>query len=260
MIARTFGAAAALIFGVASLGAAETRNIDKTLPLSAAGAVSLDTHNGSIAVRTWDRPQVEVHVRIESHGLSSVARYRLDDVKVDIDGTPDRVSIKTRWLDRSASSLWSLIGFSWMDTPELSYAIMAPRGARWQVDTHNAKAEIRDVNAPLQISTHNGAVRVVNLGGPIDLSMHNGYANVDFASFNQDSRINTHNGTVELALPASSRFNVDARGHHIHVASAFPVVTRTSDSARGDVAGSINGGGPSLHLTAHNGAFRISSK
>jgi hypothetical protein len=260
MIARTSGLAAALLLGFASLGAAETRNIDKTLPLRPGGSVSLEAHNGWIAIRTWDRPEVEVHIKVESRGSSSVARYRLNEVKVDIDGTPDSVSIKTRWFERSAWSLWSLIGGDWIDMPEITYSIMAPKGARWRVDDHNAKAEIRDVSAPLEVSTHNGSVRVVNLSGPLALSMHNGYVNVDFASFTQDSRIDTHNGTVELTLPASTKFNLDARGHHINVASAFPVLTRASDSGRRDVAGPVNGGGPSLHLTAHNGAFRIRSK
>src|SRR5204863_7829794 len=111
-----------------------------------------------------------------------------------------------------------------------------------------AKAEIRDVNAPLEVSTHNGSVRVLNLGGRLELSMHNGYANVDFASFTKDSRISAHNGTVELAMPASSKFNLNSRGNHIRVNSDFPVNVRSSNFGRDDVSGSVNGGGPDLRF------------
>ena len=68
MIARLAGFAAALILGGAPFVAAETKNIDRTVPLSAAGTVTLEAHNGSIVVRTWDRPEVEIHVRITSLG------------------------------------------------------------------------------------------------------------------------------------------------------------------------------------------------
>jgi len=259
MITR-LGVLAVLTLGCASLAGAETRNIDRTLPLTAGGAVTLDVHNGSIQVRTWDRPEVEVHVRIESHDSSSASRRRANQVAVDIDGSPDRVSIKSRMLDRDTWGIWYLMFGDWADAPQVHYSITAPKRARWRISDHNANAEIRDVNATLDVSTHNGSVRVVNLGGPLALSMHNGYANVDFASFTGDSRIATHNGTVELAMPASSRFALDARGHHIHVSSDFPVAMRSADFPGRDVSGSINGGGPKLQLTAHNGGFRIRSK
>src|SRR5437764_4873736 len=132
MIARTTGFVVALMLGGAALAAAETRNIDRTLPLSVAGAVSFSAHNGSMVIRTWDRPQIEVHVRIESRGSSSVARYRLNEIDVDVDGTPDHVSINTRIGERSAWGLWSLLGGDWMDAPELFYNITAPKEASWR--------------------------------------------------------------------------------------------------------------------------------
>ena len=260
MIARLAGFAAALILGGASFVAAETKNIDRTVPLSAAGTVTLEAHNGSIVVRTWDRPEVEIHVRIESHGPSSVARYRVSQSTVDIDSSPDHVSIKGRTFDRDSWSFWSVLFGDWADFPDFSYTITAPKGARWRIQDHNARAEIRDVNAPLEVATHNGSVRVVNLGGPLELSMHNGYANVDFTSFTKDSRISAHNGTVELAMPASSKFNLNSRGNHMRVNSDFPVTVRSSASGRNDVNGSVNGGGPDLRFTAHNGSLRVRSK
>jgi hypothetical protein len=101
---------------------------------------------------------------------------------------------------------------------------------------------------------------VANLAGPLDLSMHNGWARVDFASFTQDSRVGMHNGVVELALPSASKFNVESRGHHMRVDSDFPLTTRASYYSKGDVSGSINGGGPGLRVVSHNGSLRLRSK
>jgi hypothetical protein len=90
--------------------------------------------------------------------------------------------------------------------------------------------------------------------------MHNGDAHIDFASFTHDSRIGTHNGTVDIALPASSKFELHARGHRMHVDSDFPALMRSSDYGQRRVDGTVNGGGPDLRITSHNGSFRLHSK
>ena len=116
------------------------------------------------------------------------------------------------------------------------------------------------MNAAVELDTHNGRVRVANQGGPINLSMHNGVAHVDFASFTRDSHFETHNGDVELTLPASTRFELHSDGHNMSVRSDFPVMVRSSGSRDRALNGPVNGGGPGLWLTSHNGSFRISTK
>jgi DUF4097 and DUF4098 domain-containing protein YvlB len=254
------GLLAAIVLGCASAAAAETKNIDRTLPLSATGTVEIEAHNGRIDVRTWDRPEVEVHVRIDWPGLSS-SSYRFRDTTVNVEGSSDRVTIKWYSPDQYGWGLWSLFDGGWIG-PEVHYSITAPRNARLDIRNHNANTDIRDVNAAVHLGTHNGMVRVTNLAGPLDLSMHNGWARVDFASFTQDSRITTHNGVVELALPASSKFDFDSRGHHVRVDSDFQPATHAVVYGRhdGNVSGTINGGGPDLRFVAHNGSIRIRKK
>jgi hypothetical protein len=261
MTTRTPVIALALSLFCASLYAADTKNIDRTLPLRATGAVTLDAHNGSIQVRTWDRAEIEVHVRIEAGGTSSDDRRRFNETTVEIDGSSDSISIRSRTPDSDGWSWWSWLGHlgNWGNSPQVHYAITAPRTARWKIRDHNSKAEIHDVNAALELDTHNGSVWVVNLSGPLELNMHNGDAHIDFASFTRNSRIDTHNGTVELALPASSRFEFHSDGHNMHVDSDFPVMVRSSYGQH-NVNGPVNGGGPELRITSHNGRFRLRSK
>jgi hypothetical protein len=119
--------------------------------------------------------------------------------------------------------------------------------------------EIRDVNAALNLETHNGSVRVVNLGGPLELSSHNGSINVDFASF-QGANITMHNGSVELALPSASKFNLRTDTHHTQIQSDLPLLTRTLGGRQGNVEGTVNGGGPGLRFSSHNGQLRLRAK
>lgn len=244
MTAHTRGIAFALLFSAAPLYAAETKTIDKTLPLSATGAVTLDAHNSAIQIRTWDRPDVEIHIQISAHGSSSDARRRVDETTIDISGSRDLVTIRAERPDFSSVSLWSWLMSSgdWNTRPDVRYTITAPRTARWS------------------IREHNGSVWMAGQSGPVDLRMHNGDAHIDFASFAQESRITTHNGTVEVALPASSRFDLHSIGHRMHVDSDFPGVVRSSDFGRHTMVSRVNGGGPELRVTGHNGGFRLRSK
>jgi hypothetical protein len=141
------------------------------------------------------------------------------------------------------------------------YNVTAPRNARLEIRNHNAETDIRDVNGAVRIGTHNGTVRAANLAGSFDLNMHNGWARLDFASFSHDSRVVTHNGVVELALPAASRFNFNSQGHHVRVDSDFPLARQASFyDQRWGSSGSINGGGPNLQVVTHNGSVRLRSK
>jgi hypothetical protein len=228
--------------------------------LSATGTVTVEAHNGRIEVRTWDRPQVEVHVRIDWPGLSA-SSYRFREASVDIDGSADRVSIRWHSPDEYGWTLWTMLWGPWSG-PEVHYTITAPRTARLDIRNHNADTDIRDVNAAVRLATHNGVVRLANLVGPLDLSMHNGWARVEFASFTQATRVATHNGWVELTLPAASKFDLDSRGHHMFVESDFQLATRASYVHRPweSVSGSVNGGGPHLSVVSHNGSLRLRSK
>jgi DUF4097 and DUF4098 domain-containing protein YvlB len=236
---------------------ADTKNIDKTLPLSATGSVTLESHNGSIRVHTWNRAEIEIHARIDAGGTSTEDQRRFDQTTVEIDATSGSVRIKSKFPD------WNFSWWNWNNTgsnPQIHYTITAPATARWAIRDHNSTVEMRDVNAPLSLEKHNGSARLVNLGGPLELSAHNGDFHVDFSTF-KGATLDMHNGSAELVLPSSSRFELRSSSHNGRVDSDFAVLTRTMGRRRDqNVEGSVNGGGPSLRLSSHNAHFRLRAK
>lgn len=244
-----------LLLAVATVYAADTKNVDKTLHLAANGSVTLETHNGSIHVHTWDRPEIEIHARIEMEGSSSEDRRRFDQTTVEIDSTSASVRIKSKYPDWSFSWGWNEGG-----NPQIHYTITAPATARWTIRDHNSQVEMRDVNAALTLETHNGTARIVNLGGPLELNAHNGDFHVDFSTF-KGATVDMHNGSAELSLPASSRFDLRSDSHNGRVDSDFSILTHTMGRRRDqNIEGSVNGGGPSLRLNSHNAHFRLRAK
>jgi DUF4097 and DUF4098 domain-containing protein YvlB len=238
----------------ATLYAADSKTVDKTLPLPATGSVTLEGHNGSIAIHTWDRPEIEIHARIEMSswsGFSDADRQRFEATKVDIDSVGDSVRIKSNYPD------WN---WSRGSNPEIHYTITAPRTARWTIHDHNSQIEVHDLRAALSIFTHNSRVTVDGLAGALELDTHNGDARVEFASFTASSSVDMHNGNVELVLPASSRFDLHSSSHNARLQSDFALLTHVVGQHGANVDGTVNGGGPALRLSTHNGDFRIRQK
>jgi hypothetical protein len=241
----------AALITCALLGAADSRTVDKTLPLSSTGSVTIESHNGSIRVNTWDRPEIEIHAVIEmsSGSLSSAAdRRRFDETRVDIDRVGDSVRIKSNYPD-----------WSWLEgaNPQIQYTINAPRTASWAVRDHNSRIEVHNLHAALSISTHNSEINVTGLAGSLDLDTHNGHAKVEFASLTASSSVDIHNGEVELMMPAASKFTLHTSSHNGQLQSDFALAARNIGRRGANLEGAVNGGGPALHLTSHNGNFRL---
>lgn len=229
----------------------ETKSVDKTVALAPTGSVTLDTHNGSIDVHTWDRPQIEIHAWIESSVVSPDDLRRFNETTIAVTSTADSVRITSE----DPVVTWSLFG----SNPSISYEITAPRTAYWTIRDHNGDAELHDVTGALNVEIHNGSLRVVHLDGPLEVNSHNGSVAVDFAAFH-GATIMTHNGLADLTLPSTSGFDLRADGRIGQIDSDFAVLSRTLDRRRDGIEGTVNGGGSQLRFSSHNGELRLHAR
>ena len=231
----------------AALQAADSRNISKTVQLNLTGSVRLETHRGSIHISTWDRPEVEVDARIEAGPWTS--RRRFDGTDVAIDSSANSVSIRTRHpccISDDGSN------------PLVDYTIRMPRTARLSIRDHASDAHIYDLSAGLDIETHRGTVRVERLTGALQARTHRGVFHVDFAALTGNSLVETHRGSVELALPRESKFDIRADlDRRSLLESDFPVMARLAHGRGRNLEGSVNGGGPILQLNTDRGHIRL---
>ena len=242
-----------LVLSGAPAAFAQSKVIDKTVPLAATGRIGLDTHNGTIAIRTWQRPEVQVHVQIDAASSWPQDLRRFNDTTVDVTSTADTVAIST--VDPDAMAFWNWFGSG----PTIHYTVTAPATARWTVRTHNGDTDVRDVNAAFDIETHNGGLRMQNLAGPLRIASHNGGAVVDFGAF-QGASIELHNGSAELTLPRASRFDLRMASRNGDLRSDFPMLTRAADRRGGNVEATVNGGGSTLQFDSRNGGLQLRAK
>lgn len=220
------------IFVAASLHAAVAKNVARNAALNPAGSVRLETQRGSIHIATWDRPEIDVQARIEAAGSSPLDQRRFDQTQVAISSTPDSISIRTQYPDGSCCT---------PDTgnnPTVNYTIWMPRTARLTISDHRSNTEISD------------------LAGPLDFNTHRGRARITFAAFTAGSRIETHRGSIEVVLPRASRFDLRTElDRQATIDSDFTMMARASH--RGQLAGTVNGGGPILTLRTHRGSIHL---
>ena len=243
------------LFAILLLGAttafAADRHIHRTIDISPNGRLSLSTHNGSVTVTTWNQPRVDVDAVIEPADLM----YADDVNKVDVQitGSDGNVRVDTNY-DAVPEHMRWFLGTN-REMPPVRYTISVPANVAVEIDDHNADVRVAGVQGDVRITAHNGRIDLSEIGGGASVSAHNADVHVAFNRFDRASDIETHNGEIDVRLPGSTRFNVNASGHHLDINSDFPVVARQLSSE--SYMGGVNGGGPELRLTTHNGSVRL---
>lgn len=223
--------------------------VHQTARLDANGRLAVETHNGSITVTTWNRPEVDIQARIED--ALNVTQSDVKATQIRVTGSGSSVSVET---DYTGISGWGLFNFD-HDLPPVHYTISMPANARLKVTAHNASAKVRGLRNDVEVDTHNGPVDIADLDGAAHVETHNGEVRVAFARFAKPASIETHNGSIEVQMPQNSAFRIDADGHHLSFESDFPATVHDREASR--FTGEVNGGGPALRISTHNGSVRL---
>jgi hypothetical protein len=251
------------IFCVASATAVigqTPREIRKTLPLAADGAVSIDTFKGSVTVTAWDSPQVEVLARIEPDGTSPIDAEKVQNTEVRIDQTGGGVRIKSDY-DKLSHN-----GFSddnEGNLPFINYTIKMPATGRLSITDHKSTTRIEGLRSEIKINTHRGTVAVTGFQGSIDLQTHRGDARVEFATLGRENRFETHRGSVEVVVPRGGGFNLDSsvgRGGRLDSDIDLKGLIQSQDRRSTRYGGAVNGGGPMLRMVGDKAHFSLQQR
>ena len=244
--------------GVSLLQASTLRHFHRVVALDADGRLTIDTHNGSVTVTTWKQPNVQIDARIEADPQSDTPGD-VEKTNIKVTGSGSSVRIESDYSALPSHTSWLgvaiSIGSSQSNLPLIHYTISMPATAELNIDEHNSKIMVTGLRNDLTISGHNGPIEVRDLDGAAKIETHNGAISVAFARFNRASRFETHNGDVEVRMPAGSRFDLSAEGHRSRpVSSDFALTGSREDS---DVSSHVNGGGPELRFSSHNGMLHL---
>ena len=153
----------------------------------------------------------------------------------------------------SESRSWSWRG----NRAKINFDVQVPRGVNFHALTTNGSVVGRNLASVVEAATTNGNVEVstsewasaTTTNGGIRVSMGG-------AKWTGELKVRTTNGSVEVTMPASAEFRVDAATTNGGIQTDFPVTVQGSFSSK-ELSGTVGGGGRELKVATTNGTIRL---
>jgi hypothetical protein len=108
---------------------------------------------------------------------------------------------------------------------------------------------------PTEASTNSGSIRLTGLRGSVRASTSSGTLHVQ-GEPTSDWRLSSSSGSVTIQLAGKQAFALDAHSNSGRIATDYPVTVGGIINRR-EVRGSVNGGGPLLHVRTSSGGIHI---
>jgi len=153
----------------------------------------------------------------------------------------------------SWSSSWSWHG----NRGKINFDVQVPRGVNFHALTTNGSVVGRNLASVVEATTTNGNVEV-STSEWVSASTTNGGIRVSMggAKWTGELKVRTTNGSVEVTMPASAEFRVNAATTNGRIQTDFPVTVQGSFSSK-ELSGTVGGGGRELKVATTNGTIRL---
>ena len=140
---------------------------------------------------------------------------------------------------------------------KLNFDVQVPRGVRFNAMTTNGNVRCRDLSSVVDAATTNGNVDVSTsewasaktTNGGVRVSMGN-------AKWTGELELATTNGSVDVRLPASAEFEVNAATTNGGIHTDFPVTVQGSFSSK-ELTGKVGAAGRYLKVATTNGGIDL---
>jgi hypothetical protein len=242
---RTMGlslVAAFLVSVPASLGV--TREFAQTYHLKPDGTLELNNINGTVRIEGWDKDEVEVRAVKTTPDKES----KLDLVSIDVNSTPDNLSISTRYPTEEGVEV------------AVEYIVHVPRHTLLKhINTVNGTLRVKDLDTLGDLHTVNGNIEVYESSGDLHAHTTNGNVYVELkhpSVAHGGTQAETTNGSVLLAIPADSQADLEARCMNGSFSTDLPFVMEGAIQPR-VLHGRLGKGGSPIRLGTVNGAIRV---
>lgn len=212
--------------------------------LSPHGRVVIDNRYGDVRITGWDRDEV----RIEAV-KSAADAGQLDDARIVVDSTAERLSIRTQYA-----------GAEPQEPASVEYRITVPRTANLDdVRLVNGALSLRGLAGSVKATSVNGSIKAEKLEGKADLATINGQVDAGFDRIcaSQPISLRSVNGPIVLTIPSGSGAQLIAqnRSGDIQTDLGGPAPQLTGHRLQTV----LRGGGPSILLNNVNGGISIHS-
>ena len=220
---------------------------EQTLP--AGGQITVDgKQNGGISVKGWDRNEVLVRAKIESHAPT----------QAEADSLAQQVRIETAALNIRAEGPESRDDYQWY----VSFELYVPRRSDLSLQAHNGGISISDVTGRIGFKTLNGGVSLNRVGGAVTGATTNGGVHVELAGARWEGEmlnVTTTNGGVNIAMPDNYSAHLETGTTNGNVSSDFALNVPLTERGRmpKEISVDLGSGGPTIRAITTNGGVRV---
>ncbi|MHB8145307.1 MAG: DUF4097 family beta strand repeat-containing protein [Vulcanimicrobiaceae bacterium] len=226
------------------------QSLHRSFATSGPASVHVTNVSGSIAVRAWNKPEVQIDAL--KYGGS---RRDLTETDVAIDRHGNTIRVHTKYLKQDGA-----FGLDVHHGASIDYTLHVP--ARTALEIKNVSGSVRvegiagrvrvaDVSGSIKVSDVGGDVRIATTSGSIDASMPHlaGNTSVDIA---------TVSGSINLTIPKNSSASLKMGTAAGSISSTFPLQVK-KETVGSSATGRIGRGSASVHLATVAGSISIGS-
>jgi DUF4097 and DUF4098 domain-containing protein YvlB len=227
-----------------------TAEFHQTYTLAADGRIELDNINGPVHISSWDRNEVKVDAV-----KSAWKQDRLDEAKIEVDASKDRISIRTKYPNHDQTFNWG----SHENPASVEYTLMVPKHARLdEIKLINGELDVAGVAGEVRASCINGKLEAHNLSGRAHLSTINGRLDARFDQLSGSSvELNSINGSLDLTIPSDSKAEIEASTVSGGINNDFGLHVNNHRFVGHDLRGELAGGGTHIELKNVNGHIDV---
>jgi DUF4097 and DUF4098 domain-containing protein YvlB len=278
-------AAAAAGFCLLALQAAAAGpegSFERTLHVTGAVDLDVQTSSGRIEVRPGDSSSVRIHGLIRAHdNFSHEDESRIHEIETNppIEQTGNTIRIAPladEWMRRHIS---------------ISYELVIPQQSRLRAHTGSGSESVEGIHGPLELETGSGSVTVARVDDEVHIRTGSGHIELDSVKGRVDARtgsgsiqgaalagpvsahtgsgsvrieqtgtgpIEAHTGSggVNVRLPAEAAFDLYAHTGSGRVTVDRPIIMQGSFGGH-EIQGKVKGGGPLVDVRTGSGSVRI---
>jgi len=238
----------------APLRATEEEIFEKSYSTEGINKISIENVNGHIAATAWDKPYFKLKAIKQATGSRAEETLRLTEVRVKKVG--DEIKVET--VNPKRRRLFGFLDFG-SSGAHVDYELQIPAATQVHFETCNGKVAATGFRGSLSGDAVNGSIELSDIEGPTSATTVNGSVKVGFKGPFKKSRIETVNGSIEVAFDKSSSVKYDLETVNGHIEGDFDMPVEGKFGPK-EARGSYNGGNESLHCETVNGSIRLHTR
>jgi len=223
---------------------------EKAYSMEGITKISVENVNGSIEASAWEKPYFKVHAVKRAEGGRSEETLRLTEIRVKKIGAEIRIET----VNPKRRRLFGFLDFGGPNA-HVDYVLQIPSRTTVHFETCNGKVTASGFAGSLSGDAVNGSIEMADIEGPTSASTVNGSVRLAFKGPLKKSRVETVNGSIDVAFEKASSVKYDLETVNGRIEGDFDMAVEGKFGKQ--ARGSYNGGAEPLHCETVNGTIRL---